>query len=399
MNESVDGDYFDVADFNIRRKSGKYYDLSEDSLVYSGIQRLTSDQFLELFKRYRIRFNLTSQCNVWCVFCSNEGSSYSTKLQKNMANIEAVTKLSDILIKNTNVQSVEFSGGEPTVHPDFISRKFELIKWTKKHPEIKFAIHTNGIHLTPEVINQIQDSFFKIGISIHSPNFETWNRMTNLKTFYKPDAQKRKFKELMQNIDYLAQCDIGQKVFIKSVVIRGINDSEDELDGFLRFCADRGFHPKFFEFEPQYLEQEEYVVGRAELFAKLKRLGCRFTDDTPWHNDPESYIPSISFNYEKQEGAPKGLHSIFGCGDPGACQSCYINLPIFIKSTEDGQGLYVKPCSPLDTRFDLTWAIKNNDHKQVLDIVRMSREYLMLQPGLGVGEWNKEDDYKVNFET
>ena len=31
----------DVAEFNIRRKDGKYYDISQDSLVDQGITRLT----------------------------------------------------------------------------------------------------------------------------------------------------------------------------------------------------------------------------------------------------------------------------------------------------------------------------------------------------------------------
>ena len=387
----------DAAEFNIRKKDGKYYDLCQDSLVNKGVTRLTDSQFLDLFSRYRPRFNLTSQCNVWCIFCSNEGSSYSTKCKGSIAKIDLITKLSDILIENTPVQSIEFSGGEPTIHPDFITGKYELINWTKKHPQIKFAIHSNGIMLTPEVIDQIKDNFFKIGISIHSVNFKTWNKITNLKNFFNQKDQRAKFKKLMGNIDHLSKCDIGHKVFLKSVVIRGINDSERELKDLLDFCAKNGFHPKFFEFEPQYKEQEKYVVERKEFFGKLEKLGCKFSSDTPKSNLTETYIPSVNFDYKAEQGTPRGLHSIFGCGDLGACKSCYINLPIFIKPTEDSKGLYIKPCSTLDTRFDLTWAIEKGDVRQVLDLFRMSREYLMLMPGLGIGDWNKEEEYKIDF--
>lgn len=387
----------DVAEFNIRRKNGKYYDICQDSLVDQGITRLSDDQLLLLFEKFRLRFNLTSQCNVWCIFCSNEGSAYSTKSQKTVADISSIMKLSDILIATTPVQSIEFSGGEPTIHPDFTQGRYELINWTKKYPQVKFSIHSNGVMLTPEITDQIGEHFFKIGLSIHSVNFETWNRMTNLKNFFGREQQYRKFEQLMQNINYLSEYQIGKKVFLKSVVIRGINDSEKELSDFLEFCAQKKFHPKFFEFEPQYNEQEKYVVGRKELFEKLEKLGCLFSKDTPKDNSDETYIPSINFDYKTEQGTPRGLHSIFGCGDSGACRSCYINLPIFIKPTEDSKGLYIKPCSPLDTRFDLTWAIENGDRKQIFDIFKMSREYLMCTPGLGVNCWNKEEKYRIDF--
>lgn len=395
--EITTGEIKDIAEFNIRKKNGNYYDLCQDSLVNKGIKRLTDDQFIELSKKFRLRFNLTSQCNLWCIFCSNEGSTYSTKCQRSLAKINLITELSDILIKNTPVQSIEFSGGEPTIHPDFTTGEYKLINWTKKYPQVKFSIHSNGIMLTPAVIDQIKENFFKIGLSIHSVNFETWNKITNLKNYLTKKQQLINFKKLMKNIDYLSKCKIGNKVFIKSVVIRGINDSEKELNDLLELCVQRGFHPKFFEFEPQYKGQEKYVVNRKELFGKLEKIGCKFSPDTPKDNLTENYIPSVNFDYKVELGTPKGLHSIFGCGDSGACKSCYINLPFFIKPTEDCKGLYIKPCSPLDTRFDLTWAIENGDQKQILDIFKMSREYLMLTPGLGINGWNKEEKYKIDF--
>jgi len=225
----------------------------------------------------------------------------------------------------------------------------------------------------------------------------TWNKITNFNNRGNLNQQHLKFDSVMKNLEFMAQAGISHKVFVKSVVIRGINDSNEELHDFLEYCSLYGFHPKFFEFEPQYPEQEQYVVGRKELFAKLEDLGCRFSDDAPRHNNKQTYIPSVNFEYKTEIGTPKGLHSIFGCGDEGACKSCYINLPIFIKPHEDGNGLYIKPCSPIETRFDLTQALRTNNEKQILDIIRMSREYLMLMPGLGINKWNKEENFNIDF--
>ena len=394
--KSMKNSKLDIAQATIRTKNGKLYDLGEDSLVRKGINTLTDEQFLELFKRYRLRFDLTPRCNLWCIFCSNEGSNYSARCQKTL-DIDLAIKLSDILIKNAGLRSIDFSGGEPTTHEDFVSGEYKLLKWTKTHPEVNFAIHSNGILLKPETVDLLKDTFSKIGISLHSPNFETWNKLTNRNNGFPIEAQKRKFGQILSNIDHMVQLGIGHKVFVKSVIVRGYNDSEVELKSLLDFCAERGLHPKFFEFEPQYKDQEKYVVGRKEFFGRLKNIGCEFGPDAPFHNDPNTYIPGVNFQYKAKNGAQMGLHSIFGCGDKAACETCYIYLCAFVKASEDGKGLYLKPCPVLDTRFDLTKAVKNGNMKQVMDIFKKSREYLMLAPGMGIKDWNKEDEFKIDF--
>lgn len=374
-----------------KTKDGKYYDLSKFSLVKMGKKRLNKAQLMNLFKKLRLRFSLTPRCNLWCVFCSNEGLNYSSKRQGH-ADIDLVIKLSDMLLKTTPLRSIDFSGGEPIIHPDFSGGNFKLVKWTKKYPKIRFSFHTNGIELTERIVDQIKDNFSRIGITVNSFNFEIWNKLTNLDNIFPLKFQKRKFEKLNKNLEYIAKQDIGSKVFIKAVIMKGINDSERELKKFLDQCVRYSFHPKFLEFEPQFPAQKKYRVGRRELFAKLEKLGVEFSKDTPRHNDPNTYIPGVNFKYKS---APNGLHSIFGCGLKVACETCYDFLCLFVKSSENGKGLYLKPCSVLDTTIDLTHAIKTGNQEQIIDLFRISREYLMLAPGLGKSyDWNKESEFK-----
>jgi len=379
------------AEVTVRKtKSGKYFDLSKRSLVKKGKKRLTKKQLMDLFRKLRLRFTLTPKCNLWCIFCSNEGSSYTAKSQ-NHINIDLVIKLSELLLRYTPLKQIDFSGGEPTIHPDFANRKYELVKWTRNYPNIRFSLHSNGIALDPDIIDQIKDNFSRIGITINSFNFDIWNKITNLQSKFPIDVQKYKFDRIMKNIDYLSKQNIGYKVFLKSVVIRGLNDSKDELKFFLEVCRKYNFHPKLLQFEPQFPGQEKYVVGRKELFTKLEKIGVRFTEDVPRDNSPNTYIPGVNFSYKD---APEGLHSIFGCGQKAACETCYDFLCMFVKPTEDGRGLYLKPCSVLDTRIDLTHAVETQNYRQLIDLFRISREYLMLAPGLGVSGWNKESKFR-----
>ncbi len=343
----------------VRKDSqGRYCDIGKKSLVKKGKKKLTRNQMMGIFQRTRLRFSLTPKCNLWCIFCSNEGSSYSDKMSDAnfFADIDLITQLLDIIIKKTPVKSIDFSGGEPTIHPDFTNKKFRLIKWTKRHPDIRFSLHTNGINLDKEVVDEIKGNFSRIGVTINSLNFKTWNKMVNLNGMFPEKIQRKKFQNILKNLNYLSKQNIGNKVFLKSVVMKGINDSKKELKTFLEACKDYGFHPKFLEFEPQFLEQEKYSVKRKELFTKLKYLGVKFSEGTPYHNNPNTYIPSVNFNYKD---APLGLHSLFGCGIKGACECCYDFLCMFIKPYVEKEGLYLKPCSVMDTKLDLTMLLKN----------------------------------------
>ena len=68
------------AENNIRKtKLGEYKNLCDYSLARRGKKRLTDGQMNNLFKKLRLRVTLTPKCNLWCFFCSNEGSSYKDK--------------------------------------------------------------------------------------------------------------------------------------------------------------------------------------------------------------------------------------------------------------------------------------------------------------------------------
>lgn len=383
----------DEAERTVKRDvNGKYIDRYQVSLTKEGMTKLTDSQMNDLLKTLRLRISLTSNCNQHCFFCSNEGSCYASRSYA-PPRLEKIFKLCDMLIKNTPLSQIDISGGEPLVHPDFIKKEYRFIEWMKKHPSIKFSLHTNGLNLFPEVIDLLKDNFSRIGISIHSINFETWNKITNSNGQIPLKVQEERFEQLMDNLLYLSKQKINGKVFLKSVVVRGLNDSEEEIKSFLDFCKKLNFHPKFLQFDPQYRSHQNLQVKRKELFEKLQKIGVKFDEDTPFHNDPNTYLPGVNFRYNT---TPLGLHSIFGCGDFAACKACYNFLCMFVKFSEDGSRVYLKPCSVLDTQIDLTHAIDTNNFEQLFGLFKLSREYLMLAPGIGTCGWNKEESYGKN---
>ena len=81
------------------------------------------------------RISITSHCNMKCSYCHNEGNqSY------NFLNIEDIEKL--ILESyDLGLESIRLTGGEPTMHKDFLS----ICKMIKEDYGLKVGINTNAI--------------------------------------------------------------------------------------------------------------------------------------------------------------------------------------------------------------------------------------------------------------
>lgn len=364
-------------------------DLTKISLVKQGYITLTDKQTEEILSRVRFRYSLIPKCNIWCVFCSNEGLAYSEKKHGTQASIDQIIALSEMFLANSRLRNIDLSGGEPTLHTDVAriinGQESKLINWTKRYcgTDVRFSLHSNGINLEKKLIDETKGHFSRFGVSVNAIDFDIWNRLTNFNNIYSIEAQKDKFAKMMRNLQYISEQGIGHKVFMKMVVMRGYNDSPEHFKKFLDTCEKWNFHPKFLEFEPQFQEQVSLKVDRAELFTKLRDLGATFDSDAPFHNNPDTYIPATNFRYGS---APLGLHSIFGCGTKGACETCYDFLCVFIKSNSKSD-LYLKPCSVTDYRVNFKKAIENKDFELAFKLFKQSREYLMTLPGIGKTCW------------
>jgi MoaA/NifB/PqqE/SkfB family radical SAM enzyme len=97
---------------------------------------------------YRIKIQLTNACNARCAHCNLYKLPPRT-LHTSIAK-ELLTSA-----KEMGCEEIDFTGGEPTLHPDFL----DLFKIAKKL-ELKVKINTNGY-----VINEIlAKEIYRLGI-------------------------------------------------------------------------------------------------------------------------------------------------------------------------------------------------------------------------------------------
>ena len=107
---------------------------------------------------------LTARCNQRCLHCYG---NYGMNVPPNELTGNEWDKVFADLVKN-NIFYVNISGGEPTVHPDFI----EILESLKRY-QLHFIITTNGL-FNEKVLNafiEVKDLLIGIKISLDGPDY------------------------------------------------------------------------------------------------------------------------------------------------------------------------------------------------------------------------------------
>lgn len=154
----------------------------------------------------------TSNCNLRCKHCYNDSGN-----DKRYITYETLEQLFKSLL-NLNVQHVSISGGEPCLHPDFVS----IIQLLDKYP-IRYQIITNGtliqnylellqkyknqlsIQISLDGLNDVHDIIRGEGVfSLIEKNIDLI-RCKKMVYFFKTTINKFNYKHLNQIVDYVVK--------------------------------------------------------------------------------------------------------------------------------------------------------------------------------------------------
>jgi molybdenum cofactor biosynthesis enzyme MoaA len=97
-----------------------------------------------------LRIVLTSKCNLKCSHCHNEGNPPPWLSNKNEIDLSRIEELLSVAASH-GARSVKFTGGDPTLHPDFIELLSTIGTWRRKFASVaKWGISTNGLSFLKE---------------------------------------------------------------------------------------------------------------------------------------------------------------------------------------------------------------------------------------------------------
>jgi cyclic pyranopterin phosphate synthase len=170
--------------------------------------------------------------------------------ERDVLNFDEILRLVAILT-DLGIEKVRLTGGEPLLRPNLE----DFIVSLKRMNAIKsISMTTNGLLLADRVKGLKEAGLESVNISLDSFKAARFKAITGTDGF----------KKVMDSID--AADDIGLKVKINTVVIRGWN--EDEIIDFPEFARNSGYIVRFIEFMPlddSGIWQSNLVFSKKEM--------------------------------------------------------------------------------------------------------------------------------------
>ena len=179
-----------------------------------------------------IRLSVTDVCNFKCGYCLPNGYQIDKSDNRKFLQLDEIKRLAKAL-SELGVNKIRLTGGEPTVRKDF----FDIVKTIKENSGIKkTVITTNGYHLDKIAYKIKESGLDGINISIDSLNKEVFKKITS----------HDRLEEILKGIKVLQSLNFNN-IKINAVLLKGINDSEDDFNQWSNFIKENKIDFRYIE--------------------------------------------------------------------------------------------------------------------------------------------------------
>lgn len=274
----------------------------------------------------KLRLSVTDRCNMRCIYCMPDNNNEWFE-QHNILSYEEIIRLTTIFV-SLGIEKLRITGGEPTVR-----YKIEtLIGALSNIRGIKsIDMTTNGLLLSDKVKELKQAGLDGVNISLDTFRADRFKAIAGV------DGLDRVLTSIK------AADNVGLKVKINAVVIRGWND--DEVVDFARFARDTGYTVRFIEFMPldgTGIWTPDLVFSKREM---IQRINKNVKELVPLNNNNSE--PATLYSFADSEGT---LGFIPSMTEP-FCNKCDR-----LRLTSDGRFL---TCLFEDPGYDLKQLLRN----------------------------------------
>jgi cyclic pyranopterin phosphate synthase len=274
----------------------------------------------------KLRLSVTDRCNMRCIYCMPDNNNEWFE-QHNILSYEEIIRLTAVFV-SLGIEKLRITGGEPTVR-----YKIEtLIGALSNIRGIKsIDMTTNGLLLSDKVKELKQAGLDGVNISLDTFRADRFKAIAGV------DGLDRVLTSLK------AADNVGLKVKINAVVIRGWND--DEVVDFARFARATGYTVRFIEFMPldgTGIWTPDLVFSKREM---IQRINKNVKELVPLNNNNSE--PATLYSFADSEGT---LGFIPSMTEP-FCNKCDR-----LRLTSDGRFL---TCLFEDPGYDLKQLLRN----------------------------------------
>ena len=179
-----------------------------------------------------IRLSISDVCNFKCGYCLPDGYKIDKSDNRTFINTEEIKRLARAL-SELGVSKIRLTGGEPTIRKDF----FEIVKIIKENSGIKKTVITTNGYKLDKIANDIKNSGLDgINISIDSLDPKTFKKITG----------HDRLDEILRGIKNLQKLNF-KNIKINAVLLKGINDSEQDFDTWAQFIKNNEIDFRYIE--------------------------------------------------------------------------------------------------------------------------------------------------------
>jgi len=188
-----------------------------------------------MFKR-ELRLIVTQKCNYACTFCHNEG--LKATIEANLTG-EDYAFLFLICREHFEWDEVSITGGEPLLYNDINNLVKKIFDYGGK-----ITIISNGELICDH--KEIVACVERINLSIHTldPN-----------KYHDTVRKEDKFGKILRNIAYIRNLFPKTEIRLNVVLVKGLNDTPNEIINLLNFTKKIGGSIKFLELETNEVEK------------------------------------------------------------------------------------------------------------------------------------------------
>ncbi|MFN3135178.1 MAG: GTP 3',8-cyclase MoaA [Candidatus Kryptonium sp.] len=197
-----------------------------------------------------LRISLTDRCNLQCFYCRKDNITFYGRDE--ILSLEEIEFLISAFYHNFGVKKIRFTGGEP-----LLRRGVEKLIEGLKDLNLSLNITTNGI-LLGEFAEFLSKNNVSVNVSLDTLSPEKFKRI----------AGSYDLERIIDGVD--KSIELGIKLKINTVLLRGVNDSE--IFDLIDFAFSRGIEIRFIEFMPfvDELVWRTYFISEDEIRNKIE---------------------------------------------------------------------------------------------------------------------------------
>ena len=276
-----------------------------------------------------LRISVTDRCNLRCTYCNPLGAC-DFIAHEEILTFEEIQRLVK-LFAECGIQKVRLTGGEPLVRKGIA----ELVRRLADISGIEeVTLTTNGVLLAAMATELKAAGATRVNVSIDSMDRQTYRQITGSDAL--PDAISGIRKAI----------EVGlTPAKINSVIVKGLNDSVEEIEALARMSVDLPVTVRFIEYCPtdtktlaasSYVPNSEICRMVESKFGSLSPVASGYRDG-----------PAVYFKMRDSAGMIgfiSGRSSMF-------CQTCNR-----LRLTSDGK---VKPCLYAAPAYELKGLLRS----------------------------------------